>query len=61
VLSWLAHSVRQDTVAWLVVSSFIGGVIGSLTKFGFEDVLWPRLSSARELQAVTRKYSVPLI
>lgn len=61
MFSWLGQSMRHDTVAWLVISSLVGGIIGSLVKFGFEDVLRPRVGAAREIRATTRKYSTPLI
>jgi hypothetical protein len=61
MFGWLAQSMHQDTVEWLVVSSVVGGVIGSAVRFGFEDVLRPRVSGAREIRAMTSKYSTPLI
>lgn len=61
MVGWLSQSWHQDTVAWLFVSSLIGGIIGSAVRFGFEDVLRPRLGATRAIQATTRKYSAPLI
>jgi hypothetical protein len=45
----------------LIVSSLVGGIIGSAVRFGFEDILRPRLGASREIQATTRKYTTPLI
>jgi hypothetical protein len=45
--SWLTRSFDQYTVAWLLLSSIIGGVVGASVKFLFDDVLSPRLGSRR--------------
>jgi hypothetical protein len=60
-MGWLSQSLGQDTVAWVVISSLVGGVIGAATRFGFEDVLRPHLGATREIRATTRKFSTPLI
>lgn len=61
MFGWLDQSVHENTVLWLVISSVVGGIIGSAVRFGFEDVLRPRVSGAREIRALTTKYSTPLI
>lgn len=61
MVGWLSQSLHQNTVAWLIVASLVGGIIGSAVRFGFEDILRPPLGAARAVQATTRKYSTPLI
>jgi hypothetical protein len=60
-VGWFSQSFGQDTVFWLIVSSLVGGVIGSAVRFGFEDLLRPRFGASRDIRATTRKYSTPLI
>jgi hypothetical protein len=59
--SWLTDSFEQYTVAWLVISSLAGGIIGGAIKFGFEDVLRPMLGWRREAKQVVRRYATPLV
>lgn len=59
--SWLTSSVNQYTLAWLLLSSVIGGVVGASVKFLFDDVLSPHLGSRRETRRTIRKYTTPLV
>jgi hypothetical protein len=60
-MDWLTDSFEEYTVAWILISSFVGGVVGASVKFLFEDILRPRLGTRRETRAVTRKYATPLV
>jgi len=60
-LNWLTRSFSQYTVIWLVVSSLVGGLIGSSVRFLFEDILRPRIGWQRETAQVVRRYTAPLI
>ncbi|MEU0505457.1 hypothetical protein [Nocardia sp. NPDC005998] len=58
---WLTRSFQQYTVIWIVVSSLVGGVIGSGVKFVFEDLLRPVFGARRETRVTIRKYTTPLV
>ncbi|WP_131104498.1 hypothetical protein [Ornithinimicrobium sufpigmenti] len=60
-MDWLNHSFQQYTIAWLLLASTIGGVIGAAIKFGFEDLLRPAVNARRETRAITAKYTPPLV
>jgi hypothetical protein len=59
--SWLTRSFNEYTLAWLLLSSVVGGVVGASVKFLFDDVLSPRLGSRRETARTIRKYTTPLV
>jgi hypothetical protein len=59
--SWLSRSFEEHTVAWVVISSLVGGVIGGAVKFTFEDVLRPVLGWRRDAKQVVRRYATPLV
>jgi len=58
--SWLTTSFEQHTVAWILISSVVGGIVGSAVKFAFEDVLRPFLGWRRDAKHVVRQYTTPL-
>jgi hypothetical protein len=60
-VGWLTDSFEQYSVAWIVISAFVGGVIGSATKFLFEDVFRPRLGLRRDAKAVLTRFTTPLM
>ncbi|HEU0132630.1 MAG TPA: hypothetical protein VFQ85_16720 [Mycobacteriales bacterium] len=60
-MGWITRSVEEHTLLWLLLSSLVGGIIGSGVKFLFEDVLRPRLGTRRETRAVTNRYATPLV
>ena len=60
-MGWLTASFQQYSVAWILISAFVGGVVGSATKFVFEDVLRPRLGLRREAKAVLARFTTPLL
>lgn len=60
-MDWLNHSFQQYTIAWLLLASTIGGIIGAAIKFGFEDLLRPAVNARRETRAITAKYAPPLV
>jgi hypothetical protein len=61
IASWLTDSFEQYTVAWILISSVVGGVIGGAVKFTFEDVLRPMLGWRRDAKQVVRRYTTPLV
>ena len=60
-MGWLTDSFEQHSVAWIVISAFVGGVLGSGTKFLFEDVFRPRLGLRRDAKAVLARFTTPLM
>jgi hypothetical protein len=59
--SWLTDSFEQYSVAWLVISAFLGALVGSSTKFLFEDVLRPRLGLRRDARKLLSNFTTPLL
>lgn len=60
-MDWLTESLEQYSLAWLLLSAFLGGVIGTGTKFLFEDILRPRLGWRREATRTLRDVSIVLM
>lgn len=60
-MSWLGHPFDQFSPAWLILSALVGGVIGSGTRFLFEDVLRPRLGWRRDARHALHDVSIPLL
>jgi hypothetical protein len=60
-VGWLTDSFEEHSVAWILISAFVGGVIGSATKFLFEDVFRPRLGLRRDARAVLARFTTPLL
>jgi hypothetical protein len=60
-VDWLTSSFNDRSVAWIVLSSFVGGLMGVAVKFGFEDVLRPILGLHRETRRVVQRYRAPLV
>jgi hypothetical protein len=60
-VGWLTGSFQQYSIAWILVSAFVGGVVGSATKFLFEDVFRPRLGLRRDAKAVLARFTTPLL
>ena len=58
---WLTRSFQEHSILWLLLSSIVGGVIGATVKFLFESLLPQRLTQKREIIAVKRKYSTPIL
>jgi hypothetical protein len=56
-VGWLTDSFEEYSVAWILV----GGVIGSATKFLFEDVFRPQLGLRRDAKAVLARFTTPLL
>lgn len=60
-MNWLTQSFQQYTVAWILISSLVGGIIGAFVKFLFEDVVRPYFGWRRDTAAIVRRYTTPLI
>lgn len=58
---WLTRSFQEHSIFWLLASSMLGGVIGASLKFLFESFLPQQLTHRREIIAVKRKYSTPIL
>jgi hypothetical protein len=57
----LNSSFQEHSLAWLLVSSIIGGVIGATLKFIFQEVFSYRLGWRRRTVRIVRKYTTPLV
>lgn len=62
-MNWpaLTTSFEEHTVAWLLLSTILGGVAGSTITLLFDEVLRPRLAMRRETRRVYRRYRNPLL
>lgn len=60
-MAWLTRSVSQYTVAWILISSLVGGIIGASVRFIFEDVLRPKLGWRRDTDRLVKRYTTPLL
>jgi hypothetical protein len=60
-VSWLTGSVEEHTLLWLLLSSVIGGIVGTGVTFVFEDVLRPWLTFQRDTSRLIRTYTTPLL
>jgi hypothetical protein len=60
-LDWLLNSFEEHSVIWILISAGVGGIIGALVKFVFEQVLGPKYERKRSAKAALRKYSYPLL
>lgn len=61
ITSWLTTSFEEHTIAWLILSTILGSVMGSAITLFFDEILRPRLTMQRELARVYRKYRNPLL
>jgi hypothetical protein len=57
----LQRSFEEHSIAWLLISSVVGGFIGASAKLIFENILPQRLQQRREVIAVKRKYATPIL
>jgi hypothetical protein len=63
-LTWwdlLFQSFQQYSIVWILISAGIGGFIGALAKFLFEQVLGTRYASSVASKAALRKYTYPIL
>jgi hypothetical protein len=58
---WLSESFDEHTVLWLLISTVLGGVVGSGITFVYEDVLRPWLSFRRDTSRLVKMYTTPLV
>jgi hypothetical protein len=59
--SWFTDSFQQYSIAWLLISAFVGAVVGSTSRFLFEDVLRPRLGLKRDARRLLSTFTAPLM
>lgn len=60
-MSWWMDSLQQYSIAWIAASALMGGIIGSATKFLFEDILRPMVGWRRDAQRLLKQFTVPLL
>lgn len=60
-MSWIDQSFDEHTVAWLLLTSVIGGVVGAAITFVFDDLLSPWLTARRDARRVLGRYTMPLL
>jgi uncharacterized protein YdcH (DUF465 family) len=59
--SWLERSFEQHSIALILISSVIGGLVGASAKLIFEVILPDKLKERREIISLTRKYTTPIL
>lgn len=57
----LLQSFEEHSVIWIIISSGLGGIIGALINFIFQQILTPQLQHRRTSNQALRKYSYPLL
>lgn len=57
----LTQSFSEFSIAWLLISAGIGGLIGALIKFVFEQLLSPSIKRKKATRIALRTYSYPLL
>jgi len=57
----LTQSFSEFSIAWLLISAGIGGLIGALIKFVFEQLLSPSIRRKKATRIALRTYSYPLM
>lgn len=57
----LLRSFEEHSIIWIIISAGIGGLLGALIKFVFEQVLGPRLRSVRAAKVALRRYTYPIL
>lgn len=59
--TWLTSSFEEHTIAWLILSTIIGSVLGSTITLLFDEIIRPQITMMREIRQVYRKYRNPLL
>ena len=59
--NFLKESFEEHSLAWLFISSVLGGIVGASFKFLFEVILPYDFQKRREAIVIKRKYSTPLL
>jgi hypothetical protein len=57
----LLQSFEDYSLIWIIVSAGVGGLLGALTKFIFEQILATRYQYAFDAKKVLRKYKAPIL
>lgn len=57
----LSHSFNEHTLAWLLASTVLGGVIGAAITFFFEDTLRHAMADRREKRKLYQRFRNPLL
>ena len=60
-MHWVTHTFQEHTLAWLLMSSVVGGIIATAIRFLFEDLFRPAIGWRREAKHIVRHYTVPLV
>ena len=59
--NWLQRSFESNSLLWLLISSILGGIVGASIKLLFEVLLPSHLQQRREIIAIKRKYTTPIL
>jgi hypothetical protein len=57
----LLQSFQENSVLWIIISAGVGGLIGALIKFIFEQILATRYQYEFNAKKVLRKYKDPIL
>lgn len=60
-MDWITQSFADHTVVWLLISTVLGGVVGSGITFVYQDVLKPWLTFRRDTERLVRTFTTPLV
>ncbi|MBP1466713.1 hypothetical protein EYB53_013435 [Candidatus Chloroploca sp. M-50] len=60
-MSTLQQTFQEFSIIWLVISAGVGGIIGALIKFLFEEILQTRYRYSVNSRKVLKKYTYPIL
>ncbi len=61
MIEFILRSFEEYSIIWIIISAGIGGLIGSLIDFIFNQLIAPRLQISRDAKAAIKKYRYPIL
>lgn len=60
-VEWFTNSFQEHSIAWLLLTTILGGIVGSVITLVFDELIRPRIAFHRELSRVYLRYRNPLL
>ncbi len=61
MIEFILRSFEEYSIIWIIISAGIGGLIGSLIDFVFNQLIAPKLQISRDSKAAIKKYRYPIL
>ena len=61
MIEFILRSFEEYSIIWIIISAGIGGLIGSLIDFIFNQLITPKLQISRDSKAAIKKYRYPIL